>query len=63
MCIWPKVILLKDLNRKPLFGIFPLGNSEPKASSNDKLVAVFFEALAHVNFFVVLVPNLKKLKS
>lgn len=45
MCIWQKllIILLKDLNRKSMFGFFPLGNLGPKAASSDMLMAVFFE--------------------
>ena len=45
MCIWQKllIILLKELNRKSMFGFFPLGNLEPKAASSDMLMAVFFE--------------------
>lgn len=43
MCIWQKLMLLKDLNRKPKFGFFPLGNLEPKAASSDRLMAVFLE--------------------
>lgn len=43
MCIWQKllIILLKDLNRKSMFGFFPLGNLGPKAASSDMLMAVF----------------------
>lgn len=43
MCIWQKLILLKDLDRKSMFGFFPLGNLGPKAASRDKLMAVFCE--------------------